>query len=369
MKISLILACAGKGTRTGFTKNKILHPVDGQPCFLKALNVFMDSGKIDEYVVAANAEDVDEIKSLVGNSVKVISGGSTRSASVKNALDNVSGDVVLIHDGARPFVSKKMVCDCIETTLNFGSAIACIPCINTIANVDGDEITNYVGKSGLYSIQTPQGFFTEEIKKAYDLSNGITNNDDGGIYMQFVKNLHVYIGDTANVKLTFKEDFVRPEKDIRFGTGFDCHRLTEGRDLILGGVKIPHDKGLLGHSDADVLTHAVMDALLSGAGLRDIGFYFPDNDVKYKNADSIKLLKKVVSLIKNDGFTVKSISAVIMAEKPKLLNHIPTIKGNLSKVLHLPIEKIGLSATTLEGLGFVGREEGICVRANAVLEK
>ena len=285
MKISLILTCAGKGTRTGFSKNKILLPVGDKPCFLKALDVFIASGKIDEYVITANEVDFDEIKSLTPSFIKIVTGGETRSASVHNALKKVTGDIVLIHDGARPYLTEKMINDCIKTTLSFGSAIPCLPSVNTIANVDGDEITSYVGKEGLYNVQTPQGFIAEEIKNAYEQSNGISNNDDGGIYLQYIKNPHIYIGDPQNVKLTFKEDF--DKKEVRFGTGFDCHKLVEDRKLILGGITIPHDKGLLGHSDADVLTHAIMDAILSGAGLRDIGYYFPDTDIKYKGAFSI----------------------------------------------------------------------------------
>lgn len=367
MKISLVLTCAGKGTRAGFSKNKILLPVGDKPCFMKALEVFINSGRITEFIVTANEVDFKEIKFLVPSFVKVVTGGDTRSASVKNALDHITGDIVLIHDGARPFVTEKLINDCITTVLAFGSAIPCVPSVNTIANVDGDEIKDYIGKAGLYNIQTPQGFIAEDIKKAYELSNGESNNDDGGIYKQYIKDPHIYIGDPQNLKLTFREDFNKTE--VRFGTGFDCHKLVENRDLILGGVKIPHDKGLLGHSDADVLTHAVMDAILSGAGLRDIGYYFPDTDMKYKDANSIELLKEVLSIVKKDGFIVKSVSAVIMAEKPKLLKHIPSIKENLALVLGVPTDKIGLGATTLEGLGFVGREEGICTHASVVLER
>lgn len=367
MKISLILTCAGKGTRAGFGKNKILQPVSGTPCFLSALNTFIASGKIDEYVVTANPDDFDLIRSLCPQFVKIVTGGNTRSESVKNALDAVTGDIVLIHDGARPFVTEKMISDCIDTTLSFGSAIPCLPSINTIVNSEGDNIKEYLGKENICYVQTPQGFISEDIKLAYSLAGNLSENDDGGIYLRYIKNPRIYLGDPKNVKLTFKDDF--DKKEVRFGTGFDCHKLIEGRKLVLGGIEIAHEKGLLGHSDADVLTHAVMDAILSGAGLHDIGYYFPDTDQKYKDADSINLLREVLALIGKEGFTVKSISAVIMAEKPKLLKHIPTIKENLADVLGISVGKIGVSATTLEGLGFVGREEGICVHANAVLEK
>ncbi|MBO5066768.1 MAG: 2-C-methyl-D-erythritol 2,4-cyclodiphosphate synthase [Clostridia bacterium] len=183
--------------------------------------------------------------------------------------------------------------------------------------------------------------------------------------------LSLYDGDAKNVKLTYAQDFelLSDKPTHRFGTGFDCHKLVENRKLILGGVTIPHDKGLLGHSDADVLTHAIMDAILSSLSLRDIGYHFSDKDPKYKDADSMKLLSTVLEMVDKEGYKVESISATIMAEKPKLLPHIPSITKNLADALSLQTSLVGIGATTLEGLGFVGREEGICVHATAVLVK
>ncbi|MBR2448548.1 MAG: 2-C-methyl-D-erythritol 2,4-cyclodiphosphate synthase [Clostridia bacterium] len=176
-------------------------------------------------------------------------------------------------------------------------------------------------------------------------------------------------GDAKNVKLTFPQDFDFTDKkqDFRFGTGFDCHKLVEGRKLILGGITVPHDKGLLGHSDADVLTHAIMDAILSSLSMRDIGYHFSDKDPAYKDADSMKLLEKVLKMVNEKGYRVHNVSATIMAEKPKLLKIIPEITINLASALSLPQENVGIGATTLEGLGFVGREEGICVHATATV--
>ena len=154
---------------------------------------------------------------------------------------------------------------------------------------------------------------------------------------------------------------------MRIGHGYDVHRLVEGRKLIIGGVDIPHTLGLLGHSDADVLIHAIMDATLSACSMRDIGYWFSDKDPKYKDADSMKLFDRVLEMITEKGYKIKNISAVIMAEKPKLLGFIPEITNNLAKVLDLSPEFVGIGATTLEGLGFVGREEGICTHATATL--
>lgn len=370
MKVSLILTCAGKGERACFDKNKLLVKINGSTTLERALSPFIKSGLIDEYIVTSSKNDFDEISSILPEYVKVVLGGQTRTESVKNALEQVSGDIVLIHDGARPFLSQRIIKDCINTANKFGSGITAVPSRDTIAK-GSYEIGGYLGKDGLFIIQTPQAFKTEEIKKAYLLAGNKSFNDDGEVYKAFIKDPEIVNGDYSNVKLTFKEDFemLKTVHNVKVGTGFDCHKLVEGRKLILGGIEIPHDKGLLGHSDADVLTHAIMDALLSCAGLRDIGYYFPDTDEKYKGAYSIDLLKEVVRMIKEKGYTINNVSAVIMAEKPKLLKHIPNICTNLASVLNISIDDLGIGATTLEGLGFVGREEGICVSSTATLIK
>ncbi len=370
MKTSLILACAGKGVRAGFDKNKLLVAKDGITILEQTLNAFIKSNLIDQIIVATSSDDFDFVKTLVKDKAEVVLGGETRSESVKNALSKVDGDIVLIHDGARPFVSNKIISDCIETAKEFGSAIPVIPTRNTILKRDGDYIKEYLGKNELSSVQTPQGFNTIQIKRAYQLAGDKSFNDDGEVYLKYIGNLRVFEGGESNVKLTFKEDFsFVDENKYRFGVGFDCHKLVENRKLILGGIAIPHDKGLLGHSDADVLTHAIMDAILSALSLRDIGYHFSDKDPQYKDADSIVLLRKVLEMIKEKGYKVQSISATIMAEKPKLLKHIPAITQKLAKELGVNQSFVGIGATTLEGLGFVGREEGICVHATATLIK
>lgn len=369
MKVSLILTCAGNGTRAGFGKNKLLVNINGSTCFQKTLNAFLRTGLIDEYIITVNQNDLIEIKSLVPKNSKLVLGGETRTKSIYNALKEVTGNVVLIHDGARPFVSEKLIKDCILCANRFGSAIPICQSSDTICRAHDKQIYKYLGKQDLYKVQTPQGFLTERIVLAYEKIGDKSFNDDGEIYKNAFNTLYFFDGDTENVKLTYKEDFnlLYPQGDFRFGVGFDCHRLVEGRKLILGGMEIPHSKGLLGHSDADVLCHAISDALLSSVALRDIGYWFPDNDERFKDADSLALLSEVVQKIKEKGFKVHSVSAVIMAEKPKLLAHIPSITETLASVLHIEKNAVGISATTLEGLGFVGREEGICVHANAIV--
>ena len=367
MKTSVIITCAGKGERAGFDKNKLLVNVDGITTIERVFTVFKNCDKIDQIILTAHKNDYEEIKNIVKDGAEIVIGGDTRTDSVKNALQKVTGDIVLIHDGARPYLSTDLIYKCIESVKNYGSGIACISCKDSVCKVQDGVIFDYVDRNTLSLIQTPQAFYTKDIVKAYTLAGEEVFTDDSQVYKKFIGEPKAVIGEQSNVKLTFKEDFASA-KDLKFGVGFDCHKLVENRKLILGGIEIPHDKGLLGHSDADVLTHAIMDAILSALSLRDIGYHFPPTDQKYKDADSMKLLEHVLALIYNNGYKVKTVSAVIMAEKPKLLKHIPTITKNLADALDVQEKDVGLGATTLEGLGFVGREEGICVHANVILE-
>jgi 2-C-methyl-D-erythritol 2,4-cyclodiphosphate synthase/2-C-methyl-D-erythritol 4-phosphate cytidylyltransferase len=371
MKVCCILACAGKGVRAGFEKNKLLVEVDGITCLERTLKAIYNSGLVDEIVAVASKEDLNLVEQICAPyNAKVVVGGSTRTQSVRNGLSACSCDIVLIHDGARPFVSKDLIKRCIDGAVEHGGVIPVIPSRNTVVKVGENVTKEYLGKDEIFSVQTPQAFKTELIKKAFEQVGDKTFNDDGEIYKTFIGTLYTIKGESSNVKLTYPQDFDFSNKkdEYRFGVGFDCHKLVEGRKLILGGIEIPHDKGLLGHSDADVLTHAIMDAILSSCALRDIGYHFPDTDEKYKGANSIELLKQVLNIAKDNGYKVKSISASIMAEKPKLLKIIPTITQNLANVIGIAPEKIGITATTLEGLGFVGREEGICVHATATVK-
>lgn len=374
-KVSLILTCAGKGSRTGFSHNKLLETIDGKTVLERVFFAFENSHHVDEYIVTVSPDDEKAFKSLLPDKAILVRGGKTRSESVKNGLNHATGDIVLVHDGARPFVTTEIIKDCIESVIKYRSGIASIPSVNTIARQKDGEILESLGKNDLLEIQTPQGFYLNDLKYAYALAGEEDFPDESSVYLKFIGKPKPSLGDKNNVKLTFREDFSTPfmgideGKDVRTGVGFDCHKLVKNRPLILGGIKIEHDKGLLGHSDADVLTHAIMDAILSACALRDIGYHFPDNDPKYEGANSMDLLKEVINLIDQKGYKVSSVSAVIMAEKPKLSPRIPTICENLALALNLTTDKIGLVATTLEGLGFVGREEGICVNATAVIVK
>ena len=209
MKVSLILACAGKGVRAGFDKNKLLVNVSGKPCFERTLDAFYGCGLIDQIIVTASENDYEFIKERVKDKATVVKGGSTRTESVKNALDAVDGELVLIHDGARPFVTEKIIKDCIETAKKHGSAVPAVPTRNTVMRKSGEKIDAYVGKNGLYAVQTPQGFNTKRIKDAYARAGEKVYNDDGEVYKEYIGDVYVIDGDAKNVKLTFPEDFER----------------------------------------------------------------------------------------------------------------------------------------------------------------
>ena len=372
MKTTAIITAAGKGSRAKLNKNKLLEKIGGKTVLELALLPFDYNSRIDEIIVTANKDYIEDykqiIKCVVNTPIRLIAGGSTRMFSVLNALNECDGDIVIIHDGARPFVSDKLINACLDSVLNYGSGVACVPLVDTIGVVEGDFLTS-THRADSCSVQTPQAFMLSEILEAYSkLTPQDAFTDDAGVYSRYVKPAHMVEGDKSNIKLTFKEDFEK-YPDLYCGTGFDLHRLKEGRKLILGGVEIPFSKGLEGHSDADALLHALADALLTAAGLRDIGNYFPDTDEKFKDANSAELLSKVLEMLREMRLSVKNVSAVIMAEKPKLNKYVPAISANLAALTGISESEVGISCKTMEGIGIVGREEGIACQVNVLLNK
>ncbi len=372
MKIFAILPAAGCGSRAGFERNKILQPIDGVPVLARSLSAFSQNSLIDGIVVCTNKADRDEISRIASAfaNVRIAEGGDTRTQSVRNALESLAQDApdyVLIHDAARPFVSQQIIENCIKTVRSFGSAVCALPCTDTLVSAQCDIVCGTLERESTFLVQTPQGFAYAELLSAYrKIGKDDRFTDDSGVYAKYVAPPHLFYGEAQNKKLTFREDFSMP--DMRTGIGVDTHAFgTEATFITLGGVRIPSDRGLIAHSDGDVLCHAVMDALLSAAGLLDIGHYFPDSDPQYKDADSLALLANVSQRIRQEGFAVGNVSAAIVAQKPKLAPFIPEMKQNVANVLHIFEQNVGISAGTSEGLGAIGRGEGICVTASVLL--
>ena len=305
-------------------------------------------------------------------------GGKTRFAGVKKALEKVSGDIVLIHDGARPFVTEKIITDCIETARTYGSAVCATPATDTMASVYYGVITDVPKRETVYAVQTPQGFFTDDIKKAYEIAadDGIPYTDDSSVYANYIGLPHIFGGDRRNTKLTFREDFLRdvpnlpPVEGCRLGIGADTHAFGGLDDFVtLAGVRIECGYSLVAHSDGDVVLHAVMDAVLSACGLKDIGHYFPDTDKKYKGADSGKLLGQVLAMAKDKGLEPVNVSVTVQAEKPKLAPYIDEMKSSLAKLCSLNEDCVAVGAGTSERLGFVGEGLGIVAYASVLMRK
>lgn len=374
-KISVIICAAGKSERAGF--NKILAPLYGQPVIFTTCEKFYNVA--DEIIIACPPSDREIIAAILSPFGAICTdGGSTRFESVYKALDFVTGDIVLIHDGARPFIDRATIENCIDGVIKNGSAICAIPSTDTVVYCDDGIIADVPDRNTIFRAQTPQGFVTKDIKAAYKKAkgDGFEYTDDGSVYRKYVGSPHICAGNNANIKLTYKTDFPdRPsaslpaDGDLAVGYGTDVHAFGEGDGVTLCGVKIPCEKKLIAHSDGDVAVHAVMDALLSAAGLKDIGHYFPDNDQKFKSANSMLLLKEVVKLIDKRGYTACNLSLTICAEIPKLAPFIDLMKTNLAKALGVAADNVGISAGTCEGLGFVGQKLGIQTTAMVLLKR
>lgn len=376
MKVSAIICAAGSGDRAGFGKNKLLATLGNAPALWYTLKQFHIS-EIDEVIVTSSLNDYREIKTLCAPfGYEVMIGGKTRYLGVKKALEKVTGDIVLIHDGARPFVTKKIILDCISTATAYGSAVCATPVTDTMAAVYYGVITDVPRRETVYALQTPQGFRTDDIKKAYELAanDGIAYTDDSSVYANYIGLPHIFEGDRRNTKLTYREDFtfeaprITPPECCRIGIGADTHAFGGLDDFVtLAGVKIPCDSSLVAHSDGDVVLHAVMDALLSAAGLSDIGHYFPDTDKKYKGADSAELLRQVMGMLKERGYAPVNISITIEAEKPRLAQYNDEMRASVAALCEIEADNVSIAAGTAEKLGFVGEGLGIVAYAATML--
>ena len=370
-KVSAIICAAGSGTRAGFGKNKLLAPLYGAPALYHTLKKF-NMPEIGEVVVASSETDFNEISALCAPfGYTVVLGGKTRTETVKRALEKVTGGITLIHDGARPFVSRQLILSCIDSVKKFGSAIPALKFTDTVASADCGRIMKRYDRENLYRVQTPQGFITDDICTAYRRAGGKTYTDDSEVYGEIISPPKLIDGEDSNTKLTYKEDFLKEfpcftaNGGNKTGLGADVHAFGDGEYVTLAGVKIKCGKSLVAHSDGDVIYHAVTDALLSAAGLKDIGNYFPDTDGRFAGADSGKLLKEAARIVKTAGYAPVNASVTVQAETPKLAPHIDAMIENLSAALDVPKTDCAIAAGTCEHLGFIG--EGLGIAAYSVV--
>ncbi len=376
-----IILAGGSGSRMGAGRNKVLMDLGGVPVIVRSVQAFQCI--MDGVIVVARPEDREAIQaelSRFGLSIAFANGGDTRQASVWNGLRALPAgcDRVLIHDGARCLVDEGTIRRCMASVEAHGTGVAAVPAVDTIKQVDGEgTVTATPDRASLMAVQTPQGFAVDIIRYAHEAAqaDGFLGTDDASLVERLDIPVRLTLGDRRNLKLTTPEDmtmaaaFLNEFPTLRIGQGYDVHRLVAGRKLVLCGVEVPHTLGLLGHSDADVALHALMDAMLGAMALGDIGKHFPDTDERYRGISSMTLLHHVVALLAEHGARVTSCDVTIVAQKPKLLPHIPQMRENVANALHLPIDRVNVKATTTERLGFEGREEGISAQAVCMVEQ
>lgn len=373
-KIIAIIAAAGSGTRMGSGIPKQFLEIEGKPVLVKTVLAFSQNQYIDGFFVVTGKEYVDKTTALLKEVPKfmgALEGGKERQDSVYSGILNLPEDTdyVLIHDGARPFVTQEIVDDVIKKTIEKRAAVAAVELKDTIKTIGEDNIfSSTLVRNELRAIQTPQGFEYNLLLKAYKSAyeEDYYGTDDAVLVERIGHPVYSVQGDYSNIKITTKEDM---PMEYRIGNGYDVHRLVENRKLIIGGVDIPYHVGLLGHSDADVLIHAVMDSILGAAALGDIGKHFPDSDEAFKGISSMELLECVGRLIYDKGYSIGNIDATVIAQAPKLAPFIEQMKINIAEMLKISHNKVNVKATTTEKLGFTGRGEGIAAESVCILNK
>ncbi len=380
-QIWAIIVAAGRGVRFGKPYNKVFHPLDGESILTRCLSALTKANAYDGIVLVISQQDEEAYRELTSREGpyplvrKIVFGGDTRQESVMNGLAALPGEtkLVAIHDAARPFVSTALIRTLNEAAAREGAAIPATPMTDTVKVMHSEGYAVQTpDRSTLCAVQTPQVFDLEKLMYAHRRAaeDHFPATDDASIYERYIGRVKVVMTPDCqeNIKVTVQKDirsaaFVMP----RIGQGYDAHRLVEERDLILCGVKIPYEKGLLGHSDADVALHALMDALLGAAALGDIGRHFPDTDPQYKGISSLKLLEHVVKLLSSRGLAAVSVDVTIIAQRPKLKNYMDEMKQNVCTALSLPEDRVNIKATTTEGMGFEGEGLGISSQAVALL--
>lgn len=367
--------------------NKLFLPLAGRPLLAHTLEALEASPSIASIVVVVGSGEEDLCRRLVlepsmfTKVQAVVPGGEERQDSVALGLEAAGdADVYLVHDGARPFVTPAIIDAAVAAAWGSGACVVAVPAKDTMKVVEGGFVQATPDRSTLWAAQTPQAFRAGVLRSALERASreGWRATDEAALVEAAGVPVQVVPGSWANIKVTTREDMYFAAgllsgqggavAAVRVGFGFDVHALATGRRLVLGGVEIPWDKGLLGHSDADVAIHALMDALLGAAGLGDIGCHFPPTDERYRGISSMLLLDQVGAMVRNEGFQVSSADVTLVAEAPRLAPHIPAVRQSLAARLGLPPSRLNVKATTTEGLGFAGRGEGIAAYAVAVLE-
>lgn len=386
MKTVAIIAAGGSGKRLGSDVSKQYLCLHAMPVLVHTLNVFQQSDVVQDIVLVAPKDDLVFVREQIVEKYAVtkvsaiVAGGRERQDSVRNALEAVAKpcDVVIVHDGVRPFVTREMIAGVVKAAVEGGAASIGVSAKDTIKETTGENIVAAtLPRQNLWQTQTPQAFQYELLRRAYAKAaqDGFYGTDDASLVERMGEPVRMIAGSYENIKITTPEDLkiaealmkekMKEQTIFLSGIGYDSHRFAADRKLILGGVEIPSDRGLLGHSDADALLHAVCDALLGMAGAGDIGRHFPDHDEAYKDISSLILLKRVGEIIAQRQITISHIDVTVMMERPKLSPYAKAMAANIAGILKISETAVNIKAKTNEGMGFVGRAEGAAVLAIA----
>lgn len=389
-RFAAVLAAGGSSTRMGTGRTKVLEGLGGRPVLRMGLEALLGCGYVDEVCIVCREEDMQEISELAartnselqsGKPVCFARAGEDRQASVWNGVQALTEDCgyLIIHDGARPFADGELLRRVCEDALSYGAATAAVPCKDTCKLSDSEGfVESTPDRDRLMAVQTPQAFKKELYVYAAEKarSRGRSYTDDCQLVEAAGGKVKLTPSSYRNFKLTTPEDMLLARAMVgeggggmRIGSGYDVHRLTEGRELILGGVRVTYELGLLGHSDADVLAHAIADAILGAAAMGDIGKLFPDNDPEYEGADSLALLGEVCKRVRAAGYEIGNIDSTVIAQRPKLAGYIPEMRERLAEACGIGADRVSVKATTEEGLGFTGSGEGIAASAVCLLSE
>lgn len=387
--VSAIIAAGGRGTRMGGRVPKQLLAVDGRSPLERCVALFVSHPEVQELIVALPDEFVAQPPPyLTGTpkAVRVVAGGSRRQDSVANAFSAVSeaADVIVIHDAARPFASPRLVSRTIGAAMESGAAVAAMRASDTVkrsgpaAAGRGVVVVETIPRESIFLAQTPQAFKRAVLRDALALSEaGVDATDEASLAERAGHPVRLVDGESTNIKITTPADLpiadsiargdAHAPRGTRTGTGYDLHRLVAGRPLILGGVTVPSEIGALGHSDADVVCHAITDAILGAAALGDIGRMFPDSDPAWKDASSIDLLRRAVAHVRAHGFDVVNVDATVILERPKIRDYVGAMRESVAAALGIEPTAVSVKGKTNEGVDAVGRGEAIAAHAAALI--
>jgi 2-C-methyl-D-erythritol 4-phosphate cytidylyltransferase/2-C-methyl-D-erythritol 2,4-cyclodiphosphate synthase len=380
MFVTAIIAAGGRGERFGGTVPKQLTLVGGRAVLERSVAAFIEHPAVNEVIVTLPRELVAAPPAYMlgrGKPLRIVEGGARRQDSVANGFRAAApnADVIVIHDAARPFASADLITRTIAAAAEKGAALAAVRARDTVKRGVNGIVAETISRESVYLAQTPQAFRASVLADALAVRGDAT--DEAALAERAGHPVVLVEGEETNIKITTPADVViaeaiarahgtsKPARTGRTGTGYDSHRFVEGRPLILGGVTIPFDRGLAGHSDADALCHAITDAILGAAAAGDIGRHFPDTDPKWEGASSIALLKQAVAVVRAQGYEIGNVDATVIAERPKLAPYIDAIRASLATAIGIDVDRVSVKGKTSEGMDAAGQGVGIVVHAIA----